>query len=196
MAEAAELLGAPAPGDESVPVTVVVSRRIKPGREAEYEHWVRGVGEVAGRFPGHQGINVIRPRDKANPEYVLIFRFDHYYNLKRWTESTERAEWVARVAPLCEAAAKIEVLTGLEAWFTLPDKPPAPPPPRYKMALLTFGVIFPLSSFVAQPLGAALSRVLPPLLASLLLMAATIAAMTYVIMPRVTRLFYGWLYKR
>jgi hypothetical protein len=64
------------------------------------------------------------------------------------------------------------------------------------MALLTFAVIFPLSTFVAQPAGAALSRLIPPVLASLLLMAAMIAAMTYLIMPRVTRLFYGWLYKR
>jgi hypothetical protein len=33
---------------------------------------------------------------------------------------------------------RTQVLTGLEGWFTLPSQPGAPPPPRYKMAVLTW----------------------------------------------------------
>jgi antibiotic biosynthesis monooxygenase (ABM) superfamily enzyme len=36
-----------------------------------------------------------------------------------------------------------EFLTGLESWFTLPTQPGAPPPPPYKMAILTWVTIFP-----------------------------------------------------
>lgn len=43
-------------------VTVVVTRTIKAGREADYEAWLRGVAEVAGRFKGHLGMTVFRPR--------------------------------------------------------------------------------------------------------------------------------------
>src|SRR5262245_6822653 len=35
-------------------------------------------------------------------------------------------------------------VTGLESWFTLPGQPGRPPPPPYKMALLTWVTIFPL----------------------------------------------------
>jgi antibiotic biosynthesis monooxygenase (ABM) superfamily enzyme len=43
------------------PVTVSVARRVRPGREAQYEAWVRGITAAAARFPGHLGINVLRP---------------------------------------------------------------------------------------------------------------------------------------
>jgi antibiotic biosynthesis monooxygenase (ABM) superfamily enzyme len=34
-------------------VTVVVTRTPKPGREPDYEEWIRGVAKVSTRFPGH-----------------------------------------------------------------------------------------------------------------------------------------------
>lgn len=65
-------------------------------------------------------------------------------------------------------------------------------PPRYKMALLTWAAAFPLLT--------ALKVLLNPLLAplpvpgqTLVLTGLLISAMTYVIMPRLTRLFAAWL---
>jgi hypothetical protein len=43
---------------------------------------------------------------------------------------------------------RTQVLTGLESWFTLPTQPGLPPPPRYKMALVTWVTIFPLITLV------------------------------------------------
>jgi len=85
------------------------------------------------------------------------------------------------------------VLTGLETWFTLPTQPNMTPPPRYKMAVVTLLVIYPLS----LGMGAALTRwlsAIPVVPRSLLGSVVMIALMTYVIMPRVTRLFRWWLY--
>ena len=58
---------------ETGPVTISVARRVVPGREADYEEWLRGITADALRFPGHMGVNVLRPTSGAN-EYVTIFR--------------------------------------------------------------------------------------------------------------------------
>ncbi len=67
------------------------------------------------------------------------------------------------------------------------------PPPRYKMAIMTWlGVFFTISilnrSFVL------LLKELPALLRSLLVTRLTVALLTYLIMLRLTQLFRKWLY--
>lgn len=173
------------------PVTVAVSRLIKPGAEGAFEDWLSGVCRVVAGYEGHLGASVLRPAEAGSRRYVLIFRFDTLEHLERWNRSDDRAEWLKRVAPLTTGEAHVEVATGLEHWFTMPNSPAAPPP-RHKMALLTWLVIF--------PLVAVLSRLLLPLLTALpwplpvaVLSAVLVILMTYVIMPRVTRLFRAWL---
>ena len=174
-------------------VTVVTSRRVKPGREDDFEKWLEGIGAAAAKYPGYVWRRVTRPKDHDLPEYVVVFKFDSYPHLRAWTESNERREWLDRVKPLAIDEYKETVLTGLETWFTLPAQPGVMPPPRYKMAIVTLLVIYPLSLGV----GAALTRWLadvPMPLRSFLGSVLMIALMTYVLMPRVTRLFRGWLY--
>lgn len=184
----------PAPGSEHDPVTVTVSRLARPGREAEFEAWMAGVCTVACRFEGHRGFTVIRPSDPASREYVLIFRFDSMAHLRRWNESAERADWIARARALTVGDPRVELTTGLEHWFTLPASG-APPPPRHKMALLTFVAIFPLflaCSVLLLPYLAGLPWPLP----SAVMSATLIVLMTYVVMPQITRVFHGWLVPR
>lgn len=176
------------------PVTVIVTRRVRAGNESAYEAWIHGVSEVAHTFTGHMGINVIRPVDGGR-EYVLIFRFDSHANLKVWVESAVRAKWVKQADELCEGPAKVQQLTGMEAWFTLPDKPLRPPPPRYKMASLSFLAVFPLINLMNAVVAPALASLpVPGPIRMLPMIALMITLMTYVIMPFLTRLFYRWLY--
>jgi len=174
-------------------VTVVTSRHVKPGREEEFEKWLEGIGAAAAKYPGYVWRRVTRPKDHDFPEYVTVFKFDDYPHLRAWTESPERHEWLERVKPLVLDDFKETVLTGLETWFTLPTQPNMTPPPRYKMAVVTLLVIYPLSLGVGTVLGQWLVPV-PSVLRSLLGSVVMIALMTYVIMPRVTRLFRWWLY--
>ena len=179
--------------EESLQVTAIISHLVRPGREQGYEEWLHGIAAEAHQFAGHIGVNVIRPCDHTHPEYVAILRFDHYNNLKAWLESSVRQEWLERLQPLIEKPETIQTLTGLETWFTLPNKPMKAPPPRYKMAIVTWlGVFFTISL---------LNRWLVPLLAglpawliSLIVTGLTVALLTYLIMPRLTQLFRKWLY--
>src|SRR5262245_32409243 len=47
--------------DQSCPVTVVIRNRVRPGKEAEFEDWLRGITQAASQFDGYLGFNVVRP---------------------------------------------------------------------------------------------------------------------------------------
>jgi antibiotic biosynthesis monooxygenase (ABM) superfamily enzyme len=84
-------------------------------------------------------------------------------------------------------------VTGLESWFTLPGQPGRPPPPPYKMALLTWITIFPLITVIVAITGPLLVG-LPQAVRLGITTALTVPLMTWVAMPRVTRLLRRWLY--
>ena len=175
------------------PVTAVASRRVKRGREREFEEWVSGILAAANGFSGYLGSEVLRPGDApGDDEYRIVFRFDRKSNLRAWEESEERHRWLREAEPLIHEE-RVHVLTGLETWFTLPWKAGEPSPPRYKMAIVTWLAVFPLITVILVLFGPLLG-LLPMLLRTLVLTAVMVSLMTYVIMPRLTRLFSFWLY--
>jgi antibiotic biosynthesis monooxygenase (ABM) superfamily enzyme len=178
---------------DSEPVTVVTSRRVRPGREAEFENWLEGIGREAQRFPGFIDGRIIRPKDHAHPEYVIVFKFDSYSHLKAWNKSPIRRDWLQRVRPLVLDEYREQVLTGLEQWFTLSHQPGLAPPPRYKMAAMTLMVLYPLALVLGRLFAPVVAPV-PTVLRPLPVMATMVLLTTYVVMPRVTRLFRRWLY--
>jgi len=182
----------PSPGDDP-PVTAVASRRVKQGREQEFEEWVSGILAAANKFPGYLGTEVLRPSDPDDNEYKIIFRFDHASNLHAWETSQERQRWLRKSRPLLREEEKVHILTGLETWFTLPSKPGEPAPPRYKMAVVTWLGVFPVVTAIFFLLGRWLNP-LPTVLHTLVFTALMVTLMTYVILPRMTRLFSFWLY--
>jgi uncharacterized protein len=176
-------------------VTAVISHLVKPGQEQEYEKWLHDISTVAQQFSGHAGVSFIRPADASHPEYVIILKFDCYQHLKTWLDSPTRQRWIDKVKPLVQSDQTVQVLTGLETWFTLPGKLVQRPPKRYKMALLTALAVFAVAQTLGLVMAPLLSR-LYPLLRSLVLTVLTVFILTYVVMPRVTRLFYAWLYPK
>jgi uncharacterized protein len=181
-------------GADDPPVTAVASRRVKAGREEEFEEWVAGVTAAGARFPGYLGSNIFRPSG-PDDEYQIVFKFDHASNLERWQGSEERRRWNERARELIHEEPRVRVLTGLETWFTLPSKEGDPPPPRYKMVVVTWLAVFPLATVVfmlLDPLLGGFSAVLRTLVFTMVM----VSLMTYVVMPRMTRLFSFWLYPK
>ncbi len=140
-------LGSSPQGDDG-PVTATVTRRVKPGHEPFYERFLEGIIAAAIQFPGHLGVEVFRPKTASSDEYRVVYRFDTREHLQAWLDSDERAAWLERAEPHVIGPMGTQVLTGLETWFTLPGHPGVPPPPRYKMAILTWITIFPLITLV------------------------------------------------
>lgn len=174
--------------NEQESVTAVVTRRILPGWKSEYADWVNQVGTVASQFPGHQGVTYKVKGEKG--ECHVVFRFDTVEHLRGWEESEERRKWLAKIEHMVEGKDRIKVLTGLEFLFADQLHPKA-----YKMALVLITVIFTLLMLLSPLVSLLFSAWpgVPSWLVTLFQVSLLVSLMTYLIMPRVTRLLMPWL---
>ncbi len=176
------------------PVTTLIVRLVKPDRMNDFEQWLAGMNQVVKGFEGHLGTDLIRPRDHSHPEYVIVVRFDNYEHLRAWMGSTERERWLKRSEEMTVGEMHVQEAHGFEPWFTLPDRSvPSVAPARYKMALLTVLALYPPLLALSTVLSYLLHDWPRPLVMffNVLLL---VPAMTYFIMPWMTRLFRSWLY--
>lgn len=169
-----------------------MTRRVRPGHEPFYEQFLEGIIAAASEFPGHLGVEVFRPQSATAGEYRTVYRFDNAEHLRAWLDSEVHAAWLGRAEPHVIGPMRTSFVTGLESWFTLPGARGTPPPP-YKMALLTWITIFPLITAIVAITGPLLEE-LPMVLRLGITTALAVPLMTWVVMPRVTRLLRAWLY--
>ena len=69
---------------------------------------------------------------------------------------------------------------------------PRVPPPRHKMALLTWAGAWAMITLILEVLGPA-TATWPLPLRTLLISVLMVLALTWVVIPNLTRLFAGWL---
>ena len=188
----------------SKPVTVIVKRIAKKDKIKEFEEWLSGISKEVSRQEGSMGIDIIRPSDnESNPEYVIIFRFNNYYNLTRWENSSIRNAWLQKGRDLVVADPDVQKFTGLEFWFTPYFKkksssliPLSPPPPRYKMVIVTIPVISILLLTLVPQIHILTQILLIPYPIRLTIALTIIVILvTYLIMPLLTKLLGLWLFK-
>jgi antibiotic biosynthesis monooxygenase (ABM) superfamily enzyme len=177
------------------PVTVLFSRRVKPGREADFEAWAHGATAAAHHFPGHLSAYVLDAPDSR--DYHILFTFADRNSMQAWLDSDERQKWLARVGELIEADRGLQQLTGLETWFKLPGSnvPTMTPPPRWKMWLVSIVAVYPLV-LAFQVLVVPRMAGLPLPLRALMFPLVLLTLMTFAVMPVVTRLLRRWLAPR
>ncbi len=174
-------------------VTQIISRKVKPGCQQQYESWLKErLMTALARYPGYEGITVLRPGDTPSKEYVVIQRWSDYDHLCKWAESEERLAVLAESEPYTLGGPQYRKETGLEVWFQLPGEVQVTPPPRYKMALLIWMVITPLSLAAGYLMGPLL-RAVPDVPAAYVRSAVVVAVMTYLAMPVARRLLARWL---
>ncbi len=179
----------------SEPVTVVARRRVKPGRERDYEAWLERLIHDARTLPGYLGTNVVRPAASGPREYTSVFRFDSVENLRAFEESELRAKYLAEVADFVEADAVWQKVTGFEFWFTPPPGTLVPQPSRFRMALVMIVVVYCLVLSIGQAVSLVLGGAPQPV-RLLVTIGIEVFLMTYVLMPRLTRWLARWIYPK
>lgn len=175
------------------PVTVDVVQSIRLGKAREFEALLEKIIGTASTFEGYLGSSVFRPAEQDSSEYRIIFKFDRLENLKRWENSAARQKFLDEAKELTVDDGTFSIITGLETWFTLPAKPGVKPPARYKMVVVSGVAIFAINRLLAL-LPTTWLDPFPPLVQLVILVFVTTALMTYVVMPRLTKLLASWLY--
>jgi hypothetical protein len=57
-------------------VTSVIQHQVHAGAKAPYETWLRDITPAAQRFPGHQGVNIIRPAE-GDDLYTIVLHLGY-----------------------------------------------------------------------------------------------------------------------
>ncbi len=174
------------------PVTVVATRRVKVGRERDYEAWLERLLEGAKAMPGYLGTTVQRPRP-GEREYTSVFRFETVEHLRGFEGSDLRARALREVVDLVEADAVWSRLTGLEFWFTPPPGMVVPQPSKLRMSLVMIAVVYGLVSSIGSLVALVLSNAPAPL-RLLVTITLEVFLMTYVLMPRLTKRLARFIY--
>jgi hypothetical protein len=74
--------------------TVVVARRVAPGRDLEFQRWLKRLRRAVEKAPGYAGAAFHPPQAQHPDEWLIAYSFDDAAALERWLDSPERAELI------------------------------------------------------------------------------------------------------
>ncbi|GAA3343288.1 antibiotic biosynthesis monooxygenase [Amorphoplanes nipponensis] len=179
-------------------VTVAITRRADPSRNAEMLAWVRAGAALAEDFPGFLGVGWVRPV-LGSTEWHMLYRFADADALHAWEESPQRQWWLSSAQGMVEHT-RMERRTGIEGWFDPPQEQqvddltgPPGPPPRWKQAVIIWLGFFPVSLLAAVTLGRLLAGQ-HVMVRTLVTTVCLTPLMTYLVLPRVTGALQWWLH--
>lgn len=181
------------PADHAV--TVLVSRRVKAGCEADFERVAGQLLELSAQAPGYLGSQLMHPGEEPGVDdslYHVVLAFDNQANLDVWQNSTERALGLAAAEPYIEGPTTLRRVSGMAMWFRAPA---AVAPPRWKVAVVTWLGICPTVYLMFRLTWDLIGTwwLLPRVI---LLTLAVVILMTWLVAPALTRVFRSWLFAR
>lgn len=187
---------------EAAPVTVTITFRVAHGHEPDFHSWALQELAESSLYGGHLGGGVLAPGD-GERDWRIVISFDDEKAARRWEDSFMRTRSASLARSVRWQAGKARI-TGPPTTArrrepaptpAAPPAAPAPPPapPKWKMAIVTLSAVFPPVLFfnltVIPYLGgfSVVAR-------SLALCVAVTAVTTYVLMPRLMKLYKTFLY--
>src|SRR6266700_3988689 len=151
------------------PVHVAITRRVRPGCEAEFQQALREFFQTSFAHGGVWGASMLTPPPGSDArEYGILRTFANDQERDAFYESPMFKAWDERARTLTEGEPVYRQLHGLEAWF----RSPAGPPPRWKMAALTLLGVYPISLLIGLFLSSQLRKL--PLALNLFIVSALI----------------------
>jgi antibiotic biosynthesis monooxygenase (ABM) superfamily enzyme len=176
------------------PVHVAITRHIKAGCEAEFQEALGEFLKTSFGQAGVHGASMLVPLPGSTyAEYGILRTFANEQERDAFYESAMFRAWKERVAPLTEGDPQYRQLHGLEAWFR---NPTFPNPPQWKMALLTFIAVWPVSVAVPALLNPLIGRSVSNAIFAGAVAGGIVAVLTWGVMPILVRLAGGWLYPK
>jgi antibiotic biosynthesis monooxygenase (ABM) superfamily enzyme len=172
-----------------MPIHIAITRRVRPGCEAEFQQALREFLQTSFAHGGVWGASMLTPLPGSDSrEYGILRTFANEQERDAFYGSPLFKAWEERARTLTEGEAVYRQLHGLEAWFRSPHTPP----PRWKMAAATFLGVFPVAMVLNLTLGPVI-RSWPFIISNAVFNACVVALLTWVVMPLVTRILHRWL---
>ena len=173
------------------PVTVVFSQVIERNSHQEFGGLYEDVARRMRSFPGFLGSELLPPVVGVQEEHVIVASFASRPDLDEWLQSDSRTEWLVGADRLIEGERTINVVGGFGGWFPgATDRPHGPK--RWKQAVAVLLALYPTSLLIT----AVRSEVAPDMnmvLAVLVANVLGVAALSFFLMPIVTRWLDSWL---
>ena len=175
-------------------VHCAITRVVREGKEAEFEEALKRFVARSLNHHGTTGAHLLRPADASKPrEYGILRSFRSESHMREFYASDLFKQWQSEVADLVEGEPVHRQLHGLEAFFR--GVGAKAPPPRWKMAFVTWLGVFPVVLLW--------SRVLPPFLQPLhpfvvtaVVTGVAVITLTWLVMPFLTGRFAAWLHPK
>ena len=174
-------------------VTVVVSRSVYPGREREYDDWVRRLVAAAKEAPGNKGVTMLIPEPGKTGLYHVVLRFADEKSMHLWETSYVRQKLSHEADDFSRRSRQQS--SGLETWFSLPECPELETPPRWKMFTVTAIAVY-LLSIIIIPVQDLIFKEANFFALNILTTVLLVGILTWAVMPWFSRyVFRKWLYK-
>jgi len=171
-------------------VHVAITRRVKSENIQDFERLLAKFVSQSLNIPGSRGVHLLYPPPGADlQEYGILRSFASAADRDAFYTSKLYRDWLAQVAPLIEGGPIFRELHGLETWFR--DEHFADPP-VWKMALLTFIAVWPVSMAIPAILNPWLGKIAPALFAGAVALGIVLV-LTWVAMPLLVKLARPWL---
>ena len=173
------------------PVAMVFTHRVPTDRVEDYLNWRRKTIAAQAHHPGYLATEFFQPHG-SQEEWVDIVRYASIRDLTEWMDSPERQVLLKELEPIVESMHAHRV-TGLEGWFSVNCESGGSVrvPPSRKQALTVLFALYPTVMVLTflNPLERGLSLAVQMLIGNIL----SVALLTWLVMPWVSRFFAFWL---
>jgi antibiotic biosynthesis monooxygenase (ABM) superfamily enzyme len=174
-----------------MPIHIAITRRARPGCEAEFQQALRDFFQNSFAHGGVLGATMIVPPPGSDSrEFGILRTFADERERDDFYASPIFKAWEKKCEPLTESDSWTQrPLHGLEAWFRSADHPP----PKWKMVAVTYLGVFPLVMILELTIGPLIGN-WPFIARNAVFNAFVVTLLSWVVMPLVTRILHAWLH--
>lgn len=174
------------------PVFVAITRRVKSGREVEFEQSIQRFFKDSFDSEGVAGVQLIRPTpESSSRDYGILRTFESAEDEKAFYSSSIFKNWESEVAPLVEGKANRRKVYGLDLWMRRGGDQKAPA--SWKVALVSWIGVWPTVYVVSMLLSSLLSS-FPKIVVVGIDTFVIVLTLHWFVMPLLTRAMSGWLH--
>jgi len=175
-------------------IHIAITRKVRVGCELEFERTLHRFAQHSLENPGMRGVYLLHPAPESGScEYGILRAFASSADREKFYQSKLYRDWLAEIKSLVDGEPNYRELSGLEAWFR---NPALPNPPQWKMALLTWVAVWPVSMAVPAALSWLVGQSMPNVIFAGVVAAGIVIVLTWAAMPLLVRFTNPWLWPK